>query len=53
MVGVRKAKHVVAINQDRIAPIFDIAELGIVDDFRPVVMSLIDQLTKREIQQSF
>ena len=53
VVGVRKAKHVVAINQDRIAPIFDIAELGIVDDFRPVVMSLVDQLTKREVQQSF
>jgi electron transfer flavoprotein alpha subunit len=42
--GIRKARHVVAINQDRTSPIFDIAELGIVDDFRPVVRALIDQL---------
>ncbi len=40
LVGIRKVKHVVVINQDKAAPIFDIAELGIVDDFRPVVMAL-------------
>lgn len=43
MVGTRKVKHVVAINKDKAAPIFDIAELGIVDDFNPVVTSIIKQ----------
>ena len=47
LIGTRKAKHVVAINKDKAAPIFDVAEVGIVDDFRLVAMSLINQLTRQ------
>ena len=41
------AKHVVAINTDPNAPIFKIAELGVVEDYKNVVPHLIEELNQR------
>jgi electron transfer flavoprotein alpha subunit len=47
LVGIRDADSIIAINSDRSAPIFSIAQLGIVGDWRAVVTALIDRLRAR------
>ena len=47
MVGMKGAKKIIAINKDREAPIFGIADLGIVGDVSKVVPKLIDALKAR------
>ena len=47
MVGMKGAKNIVAINKDREAPIFSIADLGIVGDVQKVMPKLIDLLKSR------
>ncbi len=47
MVGMKGAKHIIAINKDREAPIFSIADLGIVGDVHKVVPKLIEALATR------
>ena len=47
MVGMKGAKHIIAINKDRDAPIFSIADLGIVGDVHKVVPKLIEALASR------
>lgn len=42
VVGMRGARHVVAINNDRAAPIFTVADLGVVGDAGEVLPRLID-----------
>ncbi len=47
MVGMKGAKHIIAINKDREAPIFSIADLGIVGDVHKVVPRLIEAIKAR------
>jgi electron transfer flavoprotein alpha subunit len=47
MVGMKGAKNIVAINKDQEAPIFSIADLGIVGDLHKVLPKLIEALQSR------
>jgi electron transfer flavoprotein alpha subunit len=47
MVGMKGSKNIVAINKDAEAPIFSIADLGIVGDVQKVLPKLIEALRKR------
>jgi electron transfer flavoprotein alpha subunit len=44
VMGTRGVKHIVAINRDRHAPIFQVAEVGIVGDLRQVVPAIIERV---------
>lgn len=48
MVGVTGAKHIVAINKDPKAPIFQVAELGLVEDYRTFVPAFIRALKQHK-----
>ncbi|MBA2386240.1 MAG: electron transfer flavoprotein subunit alpha/FixB family protein [Acidimicrobiia bacterium] len=47
MVGMKGAKNIIAINKDEEAPIFGIADLGIVGDLHKVLPKLIEALQSR------
>jgi electron transfer flavoprotein alpha subunit len=47
MVGMKGSKNIIAINKDKEAPIFAIADLGIVGDVHKVVPKLIEALQAR------
>jgi electron transfer flavoprotein alpha subunit len=47
LVGMQSAEHIIAINKDRNAPIFEVAHLGIVGDVFEVVPALIAALRQR------
>ena len=47
MVGMKGSKYIVAINKDKEAPIFSIADLGIVGDVHKVLPKLIEALQGR------
>lgn len=47
MVGMKSSKNIIAINKDQEAPIFSIADLGIVGDVKKVLPQLIEALQKR------
>jgi electron transfer flavoprotein alpha subunit len=48
MVGMKGAKNIIAINKDQEAPIFSIADLGVVGDVHKVVPKLIEALKARQ-----
>jgi electron transfer flavoprotein alpha subunit len=47
MVGMKSAKNIIAINKDQEAPIFSIADLGVVGDVKKVLPQLIEALKSR------
>jgi len=47
IVGARGARHIVAMNKDARAPIFQYADLGIVGDALTIVPALVEELTHR------
>jgi electron transfer flavoprotein alpha subunit len=48
IVGMKGAKRIVAINKDEEAPIFQLADLGIVGDALKVLPALIEEVKKRK-----
>ncbi|MGP8050950.1 MAG: electron transfer flavoprotein subunit alpha/FixB family protein [Desulfobaccales bacterium] len=44
LAGISAAKHIVAINTDPDAPIFKVAEIGVVEDYRKVLPALTEKL---------
>ncbi len=47
LVGMQNAEHIIAINKDRNAPIFEVAHVGIVGDVFEIVPSLIESLKQK------
>jgi electron transfer flavoprotein alpha subunit len=48
-VGMKGAKHIIAINKDRDAPIFKLCDLGVVGDVLKVIPALISELESRGV----
>lgn len=48
MVGMKGAKNIVAVNKDQDAPIFSIADLGVVGDVQKVLPKLIEAIKSRQ-----
>lgn len=48
MVGMKSAKNIIAVNKDQEAPIFSIADLGVVGDVQKVLPKLIEALQSRK-----
>ncbi|MGA7173900.1 MAG: electron transfer flavoprotein subunit alpha/FixB family protein [Candidatus Dormiibacterota bacterium] len=49
-VGMKGAKHIIAINKDRDAPIFKLCDLGVIGDALKVVPALIAELERRGVK---
>ena len=47
LVGMKGSKNIIAINKDAEAPIFGIADLGIIGDVHSVVPKLLEALANR------
>jgi electron transfer flavoprotein alpha subunit len=50
LVGMQDADHIIAINKDKTAPIFEVAHLGIVGDVFDIIPGVIEQLKKSGVK---
>ena len=48
--GMTGSGYVVAINKDEDAPIFDVADVGIVGDVMKVLPAMIEEIRKRKVE---
>jgi electron transfer flavoprotein alpha subunit len=48
-VGMKGAKHIIAINKDREAPIFKLCDLGVIGDVLKIVPALVAELKSRGV----
>lgn len=47
LAGMKESDYIIAINKDEFAPIFDVADLGIVGDLHQVIPAIIEELDKQ------
>lgn len=52
LVGIAGARHIVAINKDAKAPIFQVAALGVVDEWQALLPKLADALKEHKARNS-
>ena len=50
--GMESAEYIVAININDTAPIFDVADLGIVGDVKAIVPKLTEAIAKRKAEKA-
>jgi electron transfer flavoprotein alpha subunit len=50
LVGMQDSDHIIAINKDKTAPIFEVAHLGIVGDIFEIIPGVIERLRQSEIK---
>ena len=50
--GMESAEYIVAININDTAPIFDVADLGIVGDVKAIVPKLTEAFAKRKAEKA-
>jgi electron transfer flavoprotein alpha subunit len=50
LVGMQNSEHIIAINRDPSAPIFEVAHLGIVGDALEILPALMDQLRSSKME---
>ena len=46
LAGMESSEFIIAVNKDKYAPIFEVADLGIVGDLNKVVSALVERLKK-------
>lgn len=52
LVGIAGARHIVAINKDGRAPIFQVAALGVVDEWQALLPKLVEALKEHQARNS-
>jgi electron transfer flavoprotein alpha subunit len=50
LVGMQDSDHIIAINKDKTAPIFEVAHLGIVGDVFEIIPGVIEQLRQSGVK---
>ena len=52
LVGMQDSEHIIAINKDKNAPIFEVAHLGIVGDIFEIIPGVIERLRQKGVKSS-